>query len=59
MKPVYATHYLRRALEDELLAAAEGPRETEHAVRDAPVSERAPASGALRYRPFERLMTRH
>lgn len=59
MKPVYASHHLRRSLEAELLAAAESHVETERAASDEPEAEHVPRASGLRYRPFERLGSRH
>ena len=59
MKPVYASHHLRRSLENELLAAAESHAEVERAVSEPPEAEHVPRASGLRYRPFERLGSRH
>jgi hypothetical protein len=57
MKPVFAPHHVRRALEAELLAELESFVEIPHTVSGEPEFDRVPSPVSLRYRPFERLAT--
>ena len=57
MKPAFASHYLRRALEAELLLEAESLADAPHPASADIEFDRVPCPVSLRYRPFERLAT--
>ena len=57
MKPVFASHYLRHALEAELSADAESFEEAPYPSGQEVEFDRVPCPVSLRYRPFERLAT--
>jgi hypothetical protein len=56
MKPVFASHHLRRALEAELWEA-ESFAEVPYPAGQEVEFDRVPCPVSLRYRPFERLAT--